>query len=69
MTTSKLSYQERFELARNLRRFVNKHPEIEDITGYSQGLYLKVLDEFIQKGMPTDADAQNRLFELIREAF
>lgn len=65
----KLTQQERFELGRTLRRFVNHHPEIEDITGYSQGAYLKVVDDFIQYGTPTDADAQNRLFELIREAY
>lgn len=66
---AKLSPQERFEFGQTLRRFVRDHPEIEDVTGYSQGYYTRLIDDFIRHGMPTDADAQNSLFALIREVF
>ena len=65
----KLSAAERFDFGQSLRRFVRDHPEIEDITGYSQGYYTRLIDKFIQYGMPKDADEQNNLFALIREVF
>jgi len=66
---AKLSTQERFEFGKTLRRFVRDHPEIEDVTGYSQGYYIRLIDNFIRKGMPTDFGEQNSLFDLIREVF
>lgn len=66
---AKLSYQERFEFGRSLRRFVKDHPEIEDATGYSQGYYTILINDFIRRGMPEDADEQNSLLGLIREVF
>ncbi len=64
---AKLSFQERADFGKSLRRFVRDHPEIEDATGYSQGYYTRLIDNFIQRGMPEDADEQNNLLTLIRE--
>jgi len=66
---AKLSTQERFEFGKTLRRFVRDHPEIEDVTGYSQVYYTRLIDNFIQRGMPVDVDGQNNLLTLIREVF
>jgi len=66
---AKLSAQERFQFGRTLRRFVKDNPQIEDVTGYSQGYYTRLIDNFIQHGMPEDADEQNNLLVLIREVF
>lgn len=66
---TKLSFQERANFGRTLRRFVRDHPEIEDATGYSQGYYTRLIDDFILHGVPEDADAQNSLYALIHEVF
>lgn len=66
---TKLTSRERFEFGQTLRRFVRDNPEVEDATGYSQGYYTRLIDNFIRHGIPEDADAQNNLFALIREAF
>ena len=64
---AKLSIQERIDFGKALRRFIRDHPEIEDTTGYSQGYYTRLIDDFIRQGMPKDAGAQNSLLDLIRE--
>ncbi len=62
-------FYERFMLGQSLKWFVKSHPEIEDITGYSQGYYSKLINDCIRRGMPIDATEQTNLFGLIREAF
>jgi len=66
---AKLSHQERLDFCMTLKRFIRANPEIEDITGYSPGYYNRLINNFIQRGMPADADEQNSLFALIREVF
>lgn len=66
---AKLSAQERFVFGQTLRRFVKNNPEIEDATGYSQGYYTRLINNFIQSGMPEDEIEQDNLLELIREVF
>jgi len=52
-----------------LRLFVKTTPELEDLTGYSPGYYNRLLDNFIKYGTPTYAEEQDRLRDLIFEAF
>jgi len=52
-----------------LRRFVKTTPELEDLTGYGPGYYNRLLDNFIKYGTPTSSEEQDRLKDLILEAF
>jgi hypothetical protein len=60
-----LDSRERAELAQKLRLFAKRFPEIEDTTGYSQGYYLHLIDNFVQYGMPTDVVGQRNFRDLI----
>ncbi len=69
MAVKGLSFDERAHLVQALRHFVKSNPELEDETGYSEGYYMRLLDDFLSKGTPEDADAQNSLEFLIFAAY
>ena len=67
---SKLDFNERWNLAAQLRRFVNHNEALlEDTFGYSPGHYVKIINDFGTHGYPKDADDQKRLRELMSAAF
>ncbi len=60
-----LDHSERYNIGVALRRFIRHNPHLEDTTGWSEGYYNRLIDDFIRDGTPPPGQDRQNLLELI----